>query len=434
MHKTTSTMDQICETCYEKAIEVIQEYGPQFTKARQIIKDSLHSEPNKDGNIVCDLTSLKNLYKVPPIPEGIHELIVRSMRITKSFSSLPVSLKKIDARHSGFTMIPDLSANPNIISIEFDKCPITQLESIPSTLHEFSISECVNIKSIPPLPHNLKKLYVSSLPIKVLPELPDSLVHLDADECRYLSHLPSKLPSNLEVLYVSYTSISELPPLPDSLLHLDCADTEVDSLPPLPNKIVFIKYTGSIFPETWPESVEELDLHSSRAKEIKTLPPKLDNLRITYSDIKKIPDFPPTMQYFYARNTHITKVPELPQGMKELFVCGSKPFNIPAIPKSIENMELNSMSSFKFCLDKKNKTIDEDGSVHLNVLPQVSMNFAIEVKDGKVVRDTVGVLEDWPKDSTYSNTVYSNSDSESDSDSDSYSDSNSDQDKSKPTP
>ncbi|MDB5758311.1 MAG: sboJ [Burkholderia sp.] len=82
------------------------------------------------------------------------------------------------------------------------------------------------LKTVPPLPRDLKKLTVSNNQLSALPEhLPDGLQELDVSE-NQLSALPERLPAGLQELYAS---VNRLNAFPEHLLALLCHVTQADA-------------------------------------------------------------------------------------------------------------------------------------------------------------------------------------------------------------
>lgn len=85
-------------------------YGPQTKKALRIIQRALQDKPNENDERVVDLRSVPNIHTVPLVPEGIHVLNIQGMKNVKGLSSLPSTLKYMEARVS-FDLLPKTKMN-----------------------------------------------------------------------------------------------------------------------------------------------------------------------------------------------------------------------------------------------------------------------------------------------------------------------------------
>jgi hypothetical protein len=93
------------------------------------------------------------------------------------------------------------------------------------------------LKLLPRLPYNLRKLNCSINHLTSLPPLPNNLRELN---CRYnkLTNLPT-LPKNLEKLDCGNNKLISLPSLPNSLYRLQCGNNPLTSLPTLSNTLPY---------------------------------------------------------------------------------------------------------------------------------------------------------------------------------------------------
>jgi hypothetical protein len=157
------------------------------------------------------------------------------------------------------------------------------------------------ISILPNLPPNLTDLDVSfNEELTALPQLPVSLKKLDIQHT-IISELPSNLPPPLEYLKCSRIPLKILPNLPGSLLDLYIDETQITTLPQLP------------------VSLKTLDIHKTPIRDLPSnLPPELKYLNCSHTPIKLLPNFPGSLRDLYINETEITSLSQLPDLLNSL--------------------------------------------------------------------------------------------------------------------
>lgn len=112
----------------------------------------------------------------------------------------------------------------------------TNLKELPKLSKELKKLYCFDnkIEELPELPNSLNELRCGRNKLEVLPKLPDTLELLSCPENK-LEYLP-KLPNTLIKLLCHQNKLKELPELPDTLKYLCCDDNPFEY--PLPKEIV----------------------------------------------------------------------------------------------------------------------------------------------------------------------------------------------------
>jgi len=91
---------------------------------------------------------------------------------------------------------------------------VTHLPPIHWSVTKLKITDCISLKSIPPLPQNLEKLYISNSGITELPPL----IH-----------------TSLRVLILRDLPLKSIPPLPDTIEFVECINlkflTQMEKIP-----------------------------------------------------------------------------------------------------------------------------------------------------------------------------------------------------------
>ena len=93
----------------------------------------------------------------------------------------------------------------------------------------------LNLKSLPTLPENLKRLRCEYNNLTTLPKLPITLTTLFCFS-NELTSLPS-LPNGLLILFCTHNKLTRLPSLPNGLGILYCSNNELTRLPKLPDSL-----------------------------------------------------------------------------------------------------------------------------------------------------------------------------------------------------
>jgi hypothetical protein len=143
---------------------------------------------------------------------------------------------------------PDLSKFPNARRVFITNCIITaSLHPIPNWIQSLSI-EHTEIRELPDLSSNLRRLYISSSSIERLPDhLPLDMTELILERLSNITKLPQHLPPNLSKLICISTGVPELPELPIDMYTLYCWDNQLSRLPAIPCGLRTIRCSGNPF-------------------------------------------------------------------------------------------------------------------------------------------------------------------------------------------
>jgi Leucine-rich repeat (LRR) protein len=184
----------------------------------------------------------------------------------------------------------------------------------------------LKISKLPPLPHNLKDLYIQNTEIEELPEVLPPTLHTLICYSTKLKKLPSSLPSTLTRLYLACCNLTEISvPLPETLIDLYINRSQIAKLPPLPSRLDILR-------------CENMPLLT----ELPELPDTLDSLCISDTRISKLPDrLPARLRLIYMENTPIRKLPAvLPEWLRIIGLYPAK--NMPLthyLPALIDEVE-----------------------------------------------------------------------------------------------
>ena len=143
--------------------------------------------------------------------------------------------------------------------------------------------------------------YISSLP-----ELPNYLEELIADDNENLVYLPASLPESLRVLSICLTGIKTLEPLilPQSLQEL------------------YISNNSGIQIGTLSPSLQIFSCNSCKLNQVDFFPDTLIQISISYNHITRIPAIPPNLKYLNIEHNQLTHMPKLPNTMHTL-ICSN---------------------------------------------------------------------------------------------------------------
>ena len=127
-----------------------------------------------------------------------------------------------------------------------------------------------------------KNAVVDCLRLTKLPELPETLEHLNCNH-NLLIELP-KLPSSLIHLSCWHNNLTELPQLPNLLNYLDCVSNKLEELPYLPNRLVTLLCNDNNLRELpqFPKSLLSFNCYNNNIKYI-----SFENIQI----LRKINEF-----------------------------------------------------------------------------------------------------------------------------------------------
>ena len=147
---------------------------------------------------------------------------------------------------------------------------VTELIELPDTLETVNCQWGL-ILSLPPLPPQLKHLYVTRHPLASLPVLPDGLLNLDCFD-NQLTALPS-LPPSLLTLACGGNALTLLPPLPNGMTYLGCQNNQLTELPVLPTTLTTLYAQNNQLTDmpTLPTGLQHLYAQNNLLVEVNTL-------------------------------------------------------------------------------------------------------------------------------------------------------------------
>jgi Leucine-rich repeat (LRR) protein len=240
----------------------------------------------------------------------------------------------------------------------------------------------LGLKTLPPLPDELRTLDCEDNLLQALPEplprsllflecsrnkltcLPDPLPkHLRAVDCNYnaLTELPAVLPSLLDRLQVEGNRLTKLPLLPRELdmisaernmltelpaqipphlKYLYLSKNRLERLPALPQTITFLTLDDNLITEftEFPSSVESLYLCRNPVRgPLPPFPATLERLTICGLGLKSLPTLPPKLQLLRASENDLTSLPVLPKTLKDICVGHNRLTHLPTpLPPNLE--------------------------------------------------------------------------------------------------
>jgi hypothetical protein len=200
----------------------------------------------------CGLTSL------PPMPEGVHILVLNGNRIA-DWRHMPAALEALDAGGNSLSRVPE-NLPGSLRELRLAENAIGELPAnLPESLTVLDVSDNA-LTVLPALPETLEKLTVNRNMLTDLPEhLPRQLQELHVSG-NGLTRLRSELPPNVQMLDVSYNGLTELPAnLPDGLLAIYAHDNRLLRLPErLPRNLERLDVSGNRL-TAMPDNIYEAD-------------------------------------------------------------------------------------------------------------------------------------------------------------------------------
>jgi hypothetical protein len=153
---------------------------------------------------------------------------------------------------------------------------IAEWERVGNAAFPLDLSS-LGLRTLPPLPPTVQRLYCSSNRLTELPPLPPALRVLHADS-NQLQSLPP-LPVTLQEVVIARNSLETLPPLPSTLQHLYTSFCHLRTLPELPPTLLTLSVAGNCL------------------RSLPPLPPTLRHLDLDQNPIEHLSvPFPPTLQ------------------------------------------------------------------------------------------------------------------------------------------
>ncbi|XP_016650480.1 PREDICTED: TMV resistance protein N [Prunus mume] len=302
-----------------------------------------------------------------------------------------------DSKH--LTQVPDLIRSKKIERIDLSRCE--SLVQIPSYFKDFDklthlhLGGCINLKTLPKIPCNVKFLDLSETSIKELP--PSVWSHEKITEiviryCKDLTRLPSnncelkvsgtfslcgcnsfcefsELPRNITVLDLSFTAIEELPSSIETVFGLTAIKlTYCKSLVSLPNiwklkslKSLDLRHCSKFknFPEI-SEAIEHLEFLNLSGTMVKKVPPSIGSLvalrklDIAECSIQEIPNDLFCLTSLQELNLSRTLIKSIPASIEQapqlsrLSLIGCKKLkSLPKLPPLLQCLQAHGCTSLK---------------------------------------------------------------------------------------
>ena len=150
-------------------------------------------------------------------------------------NSLPDDTKEIRIDSKNLQDIPSLA---RFTQLETLSCSGNQLRNLPQLPENVKKIYCTlnQLRTLPELPKKLTILFCNNNQLVTLPRLPEKLEQLMC-EFNQLQTLP-ELPEKLEGLFCNNNHLVTLPRLPEKLTRLFCNNNQLRTLPQLPQKLV----------------------------------------------------------------------------------------------------------------------------------------------------------------------------------------------------
>lgn len=362
------------------------------------IEDENYSFTSFDKLANLDLF-LNGFREVPPLPESLKQLNIGFNHI-RSISFHAANLTELQlagndmAEFSTECFFPelinlDISMNrlvelppitsfaPKLSSLNCAYNFIVGLTSIPTTIQSIDISHnCVELISFDGL-ENLTNLDISFNKIKILPQLPQSIEHFNAEfnlieqseSCQQLTKLNS--------LQINSNHLTEIPDFRSSTFGIF---------------IMKNNFLKGINVEHLCDSIKRIDLTGN---EIEVLPealfdlPRVQVLNLSFNKIKEIPPSISklTINTLFINGNPISSLPELPSTLMTL--CASS-CNFTTIPESIKNIP--RLSSLDLSNNQITALTEFPNIYHLNLslnsieqLPPVPENMSsLDLSDNQI--------------------------------------------------
>ena len=189
---------------------------------------------------------------------------------------------------------------------------IIVLDSIRRWLDYDNIEQHLNLKAynihtLPPLPDSVKNLLLGNDNLVLIQSLPSSLVNFTCSACPNVRKIPV-LPNTVQYVNFNRSGIYELPEIPINIKSIFASATRISKLPYL--------YTG----------IQEIIVSGTNISKLKchTLPETLFTLDVSGTKITKLPDINRGLKTLNISNTDITILPPLPTSLLNLYVASCK--------------------------------------------------------------------------------------------------------------
>ena len=221
----------------------------------------------------------------------------------------------------------------------------------PDALLDLSSSK---LKSLPPLPSNLRSLNISdvfhaSVPGKYPKTWPAGLRELNISH-NNLRKLPDNLPDTLTTLAAASCGLTRLPKLPQSLEKLHVAGNRLDVLPGgMPPGLRVLDASSNNFTGISAGglgSLTELNLSNNPLGFVPHLPRGLTRLHLDGAELLGLPRLPSGLVELSVKGNMLERfIGALPPGLK-ILDAGSNPFfkELPGLPDGLERLSINRTS------------------------------------------------------------------------------------------
>ncbi len=216
---------------------------------------------------------------------------------------------EIASRYLETIKLPD-----NLVFLQIERCPSMNNLQLPQSLREMVITNDPQyyldhqddklVPEIPKLPKNMRRLTILGgdgwVALKKIPQLPDSLTHLEIRNCDEIDPLPALPASLVRLVVFECQNLHSMPALPKSLkqFELDRAGV-LTALPPLPPGLKQLKLVNCY-----------------SLKELPKLPSSLTSLTVDYC-------------------LKLTKIPPLPKSLRQLRVVSCPA--LKSVPKLLKH-------------------------------------------------------------------------------------------------
>lgn len=214
------------------------------------------------------------------------------------------------------TIIPDISRFTKLKCIQFHRNHLTQLPELNDTIIDISVW-MNHIRELPKLPSQLIYLRCSNNELSTLPELPLTLQNISISYNHFtilpeIKHFP-----NLKSFVCDSNLLTILPELPDSLLHLSCAHNLLTKLPKLPMILEVLSCNHNLLTEL-PElnhDLEQLYCPHNQLKYLPKLNKHLYSINCCHNELVELPEFNDKLRELHASYNDLITIPSFKDGL-----------------------------------------------------------------------------------------------------------------------
>ena len=270
------------------------------------------------------------IYQLPKFPPSFHTLIYLdcSHNNLERLPKLPVGLRQLICSHNDLKILPKLPVR----LIELN-CSHNDLSCLPTLPVELELLDCSEnqLTSLPELPIGLKYLECScNNKLVALPRLNDKLKTLVCIRCDLYALPPLK---NLETLGCQHNDIRILPELPNTLVHLTCSFNKLEYLPSLNECLVHLECNNNKIKILPPlsDTLEFIDCEHNHLTEFPVLNDKLRQLDCSYNQLTQLPALNYNLEYLTCSNNQLTHLPVLNRQLEHLNCSSNKITMLPML-------------------------------------------------------------------------------------------------------